>query len=160
MNENQDTVLPLTTIGWREWLILPDLGIPAIKAKIDTGARTSALHASFVEAIGTGESRRVRFGVQPLRKRKDLEYICEADIIDYRRVKDSGGHTEMRYFIRTTAMLGDRRWSIDISLTSRKDMLFKMLLGRKALENGFRIDPGLSYSTGRELARSYLKEGK
>ena len=155
MVENQSHKHSKTIIGWREWLALPELGIPAIKTKIDTGARTSALHAQFIEEFEIGGKKRVRFGVRPLRKRKDLELICEADIVDFRSVKDSGGHTEMRCFIRTEAQLGDHRWMIDISLTSRKDMLFRMLLGRTALENEFIIDPGRSYITGRTLAGSY-----
>ena len=146
-----------TIIGWREWLALPGLGIPAIKAKIDTGARTSALHAHFIEAFDDGQINRVRFGIHPVRKRKDLELICEADIVDFRQVKDSGGHPEMRYFIRTEAILGSHRWPIDVSLTSRAGMLFLMLLGRRALEDEFIVDPGRSYVTGRSLARSYKK---
>jgi hypothetical protein len=146
-----------TCLGWREWLVLPDLGIPAIKAKIDTGARTSSLHTHFIEPIDKNGQRRVRFGVQPLRKRKDIVCVCESDVLDYRRVKDSGGHSEMRHFIRTTVRLGERQWLIDISLTCRKDMLFRMLLGRKALEAHFVIDPGQSYMTGRQLSRYYQK---
>lgn len=157
MIENRGPDRSKILIGWREWLTLPKLGVPAIKAKIDTGARTSALHAHFIETFEDEGKNRVRFGLRPLRKRKDLEFICEADIVDIRSVKDSGGHAEMRCFIRTEAMLGDHRWSIDISLTSRKDMLFRMLLGRTALEDDFIIDPGQSFLTGRKLARSYKK---
>ena len=148
---------PQTVIGWREWLALPDLGIPAIKAKIDTGARTSSLHAHFIEQFTSGGQQRVRFGVRPLRKKKALEFICEADLVDVRRVKDSGGHAEMRCFIRTEALLGNHSWSIDISLTSRQDMMFRMLLGRTALKDDFVVDPGRSYLTGRSLAHSYKK---
>lgn len=157
MIESRRNHHPGAIIGWREWLALPELGIPAIKAKIDTGARTSALHTHFIEEFETGGKKRVRFGVRPLRKRKNLELICEADIVDFRSVKDSGGHSEMRYFVRTQAQLGGRRWVIDISLTSRKDMLFRMLLGRTALEKEFIIDPGRSYVTGRTLAGSYKR---
>ena len=149
---------PVITIGWREWLVLPDLGIPAIKAKIDTGARSSSLHAHFIEKFEAGGKQRIKFKVRPLRKRKNIEFICVADLLDVRRVKDSGGHTEQRYFIRTKAVLAGHCWTIDISLTSRKDMLFRMLLGRNALADHFTIDPGRSYTTGRNLARSYSKE--
>ena len=156
--ERSEKTTPKTTIGWREWIVLPDLGIPAIKVKIDTGARTSSLHTHFIEPFETGGKQKVRFGIRPLRKRKDIEFICEADLLDIRRVKDSGGHTEMRHFIRTTVLLANRRWMIDISLTSRKGMLFRMLLGRTALADGFLIDPGQSYITGRRLSRSYSKK--
>jgi hypothetical protein len=158
MSEIRTTHRPKTIIGWREWLALPELGIPAVKAKIDSGARTSALHVHFIEEFDDGPKKRVRFGIHPLRKRKDLELICEADIVDFRRVKDSGGHSEMRHFIRTKALLGGHRWPIEISLTSREGMLFRMLLGRTALEGKFIIDPGKSYVTGRSLSQKYKKQ--
>ena len=146
---------PTAIIGWKEWIALPELGIPAVKAKIDTGARTSALHVFSLEEFHTDGQRMVRFGIHPLQRRKDIEYYCEAPILEQRRVKDSGGHYEKRYVIQAMAKLGAIAWSIDITLTNRDPMLFRMLLGRKAVENRFLINPGWAYLTGRRLAKSY-----
>ena len=136
------------TLGWREWLALPGLQIPAIKAKIDTGARTSALHAFFVEPFEKDNVPVVRFGVHPLQKRADLEIICETPIKDYRPVSDSGGHREMRYVIETEFVLGALTRRIQITLTNRDNMKFRMLLGRTALK-GITISPDKSYLMGR-----------
>ena len=146
---------PREIIGWREWLALPQLGIPAIKAKIDTGARTSALHTFSLEEFSSGQRRMVRFGIHPLQKRKDVELFCEAPVLERRRVKDSGGHIEMRYVIQTTVALKNALWRINVTLTNRDGMMFRMLLGRTAVEKKFAIDPGRSYTAGRSLARSY-----
>lgn len=146
----------LKTIGWREWVSLPDLGIPAIKAKVDTGAKTSALHAFRIQRVrGNGEDR-VRFWIHPLRRRRDVEIVCEAQVSDCRRVKDSGGHAEERYIIITPVRAGDREWPIELSLTSRDDMLFRMLLGRSAIiEGGMTVDPALSFRLGRKPTGVY-----
>ena len=148
-------IKPATIIGWKEWIGLPELGIPAVKAKIDTGARTSALHIFSLEEFEANGRRMVRFGIHPLQRRKDLQFYCEAPVLEQRRVKDSGGHFENRYVIQTTAKLGAVSWPIDITLTNRDPMLFRMLLGRKAVENRFLINPGGSYMTGRTLAKAY-----
>ncbi len=142
-------------IGWKEWLFFPDLEIPAIKAKIDTGARTSAIHTFSIEEYTVQGQLMVRFGVHPLQKRRDVELFCEAPVVDRRRVKDSGGHTEMRYFIETTVVLGERKWPIHMTLTNRDRMMFRMLLGRTALEKRFIIDPGRAYLGGRKLEKAY-----
>ena len=146
---------PTAIIGWKEWIELPELPIPAVKAKIDTGARTSALHIFSLEEFQSGGRKMVRFGIHPLQRRKDIECFCKAPVLEQRRVKDSGGHYEKRYVIQTTAKLGPVSWSIDITLTNRDPMLFRMLLGRKAVEDRFLINPGCSYLTGRKLAKSY-----
>jgi hypothetical protein len=146
---------PLGRIGWREWLALPQLGIPAIKAKIDTGARTSALHTFSLEEFTAGGIRMVRFGIHPLQKRKDIELFCEAPVLERRRVKDSGGHSEKRYVIQTDVVLKNEIWRINVTLTNRDAMIFRMLLGRTAVEKRFLIDPGRSYTAGRSLARNY-----
>ena len=144
------------SIGWREWLILPDLGIPAIKAKIDTGARTSALHAFRIESFKKNAEEWVHFWIHPLQKRTDVEIMCEAKVVDKRTVKDSGGHAEERFVIKTLAHLGPHSWPIEITLTSREDMLFRMLLGRTALSDGkFAIAPDASYLLGRNLRHAY-----
>lgn len=149
------------SVGWREWLSLPDLNIPAIKAKVDTGAKTSALHAFRMETFRKEDGEYIRFWIHPLRRKKDIQIVCEAKITDRRMVKDSGGHAEERYVIRTPVVAGDRRWPIEITLTSREDMMFRMLLGRSALsEGGFIVDPETSFVLGRGLRRSYRRRAR
>ena len=146
-------------IGWKEWVALPELGIPAIKAKVDTGARTSTLHAFQVEENGVNGQKNVRFRIHPLRNRDDIVLNCEAPIIDRRLVRDSGGHEEDRYVIVAEIALGDRKWPIEITLTNRDDMLFRMLLGRTAMiEGGLIVDPARSYLHGRSLRAVYRRK--
>ena len=136
-------------IGWREWVVLPQLGIPGIKAKVDTGAKTSALHTFNVEVVEKDGREYARFLVHPDQQRDDLVLSCEAPVIDKRPVRDSGGHVEDRYVIETLFELGGKRMPIEITLTNRDDMLFRMLLGRSALvKAGFTVNPELSYATG------------
>lgn len=150
----------IETLGWREWVALPELGIPGVKAKLDTGARTSALHAYFVEPFEENGVAKVRFGIHPLRRRPEIEQICVADVKDRRMVSDSGGHREKRYVIETTIRMKDRSWRAEITLTDREGMLFRMLLGRTALAGRFSVDPARSYVAGRSLARSYPRRKK
>lgn len=137
-------------IGWREWLSLPELGINHIKAKIDTGARTSALHAFSVENYLENGRQMVRFGMHPIQKNTDFEQWCSAEVIDTREVCDSGGHRETRYVIRTPAKLGDYEWEIELTLTNRDTMKFRMLLGRTAMAGHFSVDPNASYLSGKQ----------
>ena len=140
-------------LGWREWLGLPGLGIERIKAKVDSGARTSCLHAFYVEPYRAGGRTRVRFGVHPLQRNDDRIVHCKAEILDQRQVTDSGGHRELRFVICTRLVLLDFDDTIELTLTNRDSMRFRMLLGRSAMNaGGFCIDPSASYLGGRPIA--------
>jgi len=139
----------LTTVGWREWVSLPELNLPGIKAKVDTGAKTSALHAFKIEPFTRDKQDFVRFLIHPIQKNNDLVIQCESEIIDQRQVTDSGGHKELRYVIKTNLQLGNHQWSIDMTLTNRDNMRFRMLLGRRAMKNKLIVDSAQSYLSGK-----------
>lgn len=139
-------------LGWREWVSLPGLGLPLIKAKVDTGARTSTLHAFYVDPFRRHGVELVRFGIHPLRGRTDVVIHGETAVIDRRQVADSGGHREQRYVILTVLRLGGREWPIEVTLTNRETMLFRMLLGRTAIAGQALVDPERSFLTGRQTA--------
>jgi hypothetical protein len=132
-------------IGWREWVGFPELDIPRIKAKIDTGARTSALHAFMVEPFTRDTLPWVRFAIHPIQGDSDTVVECEAPIKDKRVVRDSGGHEEMRYVIETPILIGDEIIQAEVTLTDRDGMTFRVLLGRTALRKRYVVHPGRSY---------------
>ena len=137
-------------LGWREWLALPALGIVSIKAKIDTGARSSALHVEALETFHEGGVLHVRFAVR-VRRRGDQLVACRAQVSDRRRVTDSGGHESERWFIRTDIVLAGQRFSADMNLSDRRSMLFPLLIGRSTLDGRFNVDPALSYTCPRPV---------
>lgn len=137
--------LPL--IGWREWVSLPELGLSKIKAKIDTGARTSALHAFALHPFMEDGKHRIRFDIHPLQHNTSKIITCTADIVDRRLVTDSGGHEEERYVIYTPVTIAGQTWPIEITLTERENMLFRMLIGRSALRKRFIVNPARSFIT-------------
>lgn len=135
----------MQTLGWREWVALPELGIRQIKAKVDTGARTSTLHTFKVEPFQRAGVPWVRFWVHPLQRSHSEEICCEAPVLDRRVVRDSGGHEEERFVIESLAQLGDASLRIEVTLTDRDTMGFRMLLGRTAIRGRYVVDPGKSY---------------
>lgn len=136
-------------LGWREWLGFPDLGITAIKAKVDTGARTSCLHAFAVDAFQRDGAEWVRFGIHPRQRNTEKEVFCEWPVKDRRVVRDSGGHEELRYVIETTAKIGGDLLPIEVTLTDRDSMKFRALLGRSAIGERYVVDPARSFVQGR-----------
>ena len=129
------------TFGWEEWVALPELGLPAIKAKIDTGARTSALHAHDIGVFGPASKPKVRFNVHPVAGNEDITITCSAPIIDRREVTSSNGEAELRYVISTKMDVAGQSWPIDVTLTNRAGMTSRMLLGRQALTDHITISP-------------------
>lgn len=144
---------PPVLVGWREWVAFPDLGLFAVRAKVDTGAATTALHAHGIEPYWRGEERRARFEVHPFfRKHKRLVVPCDARVIDERTVTSSSGHAETRLVIGATLRLGvasdAAEWPVEITLTDRRKMRFPMLLGRQAMNGRVHVDPGASFLLG------------
>jgi hypothetical protein len=138
---------PHLVVGWREWIALPQLKLRAVRSKIDTGARSSALHVSTLERTVHDGVPWVRFGLKLKRHRERLHH-CEAEIVDEREVTDSGGHKTLRPFIRTIVGLGRHHFLAEINLTNRSQLLFPMLLGRTALAGHALVDPSASFLLG------------
>jgi hypothetical protein len=136
-------------LGWRVWVALPELHLPAIKAKVDTGAKTSALHAFHIEHYQKDSVDMLKFLVHPVQKNLQLVVECHSPILDQRKVIDSGGHTEMRYVIESLVSIGDKSWPIELTLTNRDTMRFRMLLGRRAMKYDAIVEPGASYLNGK-----------
>lgn len=144
-------------MGWNEWAALPQLKVPLVRCKVDTGARTSALHAFYIEEITENGIRRVRFGLHPEQDKTDTEIHCVADVVDVRNVTDSGGHSEQRVVIQTLVVLGKASWPIEVTLTNRDTMRFRMLLGRTAIADNYIVDPGAAYLLGKPAIKPILQ---
>ena len=154
-------------IGWREWVSLPGLQLPAIKAKVDTGARTSSLHAFDIETFTERGELKVRFKIHPLNT-SEIIVNCVATVVDHRSVSDSRGHREKRYVIFTDLAIGELKFPIEITLANRETMSHRMLVGRTAMKH-FVIQPSHSYLLGkpakvkaqyRDLNRSLVRRKK
>jgi hypothetical protein len=139
----------MTQVGWREWLALPELGIPCIKAKLDTGARSSSLHVERWELFERDGVRWVAFELRPGSRKGKRERRFEQPVLDTRAVTDSSGNRAVRPFIRALVRLGGASWPIEVNLTNRKSMLFPLLLGRTAMSGRYVVDPSRSYVLGR-----------
>lgn len=147
----------LPVLGWREWVELPDLGVAHIKAKVDTGARTSSLHAIGIEEFRRGKRDWVRFAVHPEQRSTRVTLEGEAPLVAMRRVRPSSGEAELRPVVSTTLVVLERSFEIELTLTSRDQMGFRMLLGREALRRRFLVDPGTSFLNGRRPRRARRK---
>lgn len=132
-------------VGWREWVALPDLGITAIKAKVDTGARTSCLHTFGISEYEKDGEKWVKFKIHPIQDDNKTKTECHAKVKDMRKVRDSGGHETLRYVIETKFVIGGLSYPIEMTLTKRDNMVFRMLLGRTAMENRLLVDPVKSF---------------
>jgi len=139
---------PQWIIGWREWISIPGLNIPAIKAKIDTGAATSSLHAFDLQRYEREGTQFVYFSIHPKQRSHDGAQAVEAEVLDERQVRSSNGQVELRPVIRLKVQLLSRIWKIDLTLSNRDEMGFRMLLGRRALRDRFIVDPGRSFLAG------------
>jgi hypothetical protein len=145
------TAKDLLVVGWREWISLPALGIPVIKAKVDTGARTSALHAFSLNSFKENGKDKIRFLIHPYQRKKKPVIECITELKEMRWVTDSGGHREERPVIETLFRIGNYEWPIEITLTSRDDMRFRMLLGRTAMVKRVLVNPMTSYLIGKKI---------
>ena len=150
------------TIGWKEWFAFEKLGLPAINGKIDTGAKTSCLHAFNIEPFSEDGIDYVKFDIHPLQKNKDVVRSCQAKVVDYRYVSDSGGKKEKRYVIKSPLKIGKKTVVIEITLANRDTMAFRMLLGREAIKKAkMLVDPSKFFLQGKlkrsKVAKLYKK---
>jgi hypothetical protein len=141
-------------IGWREWVAIPDLGVHQIKAKVDTGAKTSALHAEDIRIVKKSGKRFVRFRIHPYQRNSQLEVEARVALIEKRQIRSSSGHETLRPVIVVPVLIAGSMVDIEISLVNRDMMGFRMLLGREALRGRFIVDPQRSFVLGRRLKES------
>ena len=145
-------------LGWREWVGFPDIGIDQIKAKVDSGARTSCLHAFRVELFQREGRDWISFDIHPLQRNNEKVISCEAPLLDKRTVRDSGGHEEIRYVIETTIRIGDQTHTAEVTLTDRDTMKFRVLLGRTLFRGKYLVDANRSYVCGKKKRKQESAE--
>ena len=148
----------IMNIGWREWVELPELGEGKIKAKVDTGARSSSLHAEDLLEFEESGVKFVHFRVFPEQRTRDRVWDSVAQIVDFREVKSSSGHAALRPVIVTPLVVLGNSLQIEATLADRGTMGFRMLLGREAIRGRFRVDPGRSFLGGRRRRRKSKKK--
>jgi hypothetical protein len=148
-------VLPV--IGWREWISLPDLGVKTIKVKVDTGARSSSLHAVKQRIFERDSEKWVRFHVNPVQNKSKNKIQAEAKVLEFRSIRSSSGIADMRPVIITHIKLLDLVWPIEITLSNRDEMGFRMLLGRQAFRHKFYVDAGRSFYGGKPQKKKFKK---
>ncbi len=151
---------PIQAIGWREWLALPDLGIDSIKAKIDTGARSSSLHAFSIRQFERDDRTWVRFKVHPIQRDSKTTLDVEAEVLEFRKVRSSSGHSNVRPVILTAVQWLGQSWQVELTLASRDEMGFRMLLGREAVRGRFMVDAGKSWYGGKPARATRKKKKK
>lgn len=145
------------TVGWKEWFELPCLALPAIKGKIDTGAKTSSLHAFNIESFYLEDVEYVSFDVHPLQKNKRLTRPCVARVVDHRMVSDSGGKKEKRFVIKSDLKIGEHKIRIELTLANRDSMAFRMLLGREAVKQAkMLVDVSKSFLQGKKKKKEII----
>jgi hypothetical protein len=158
VTEVESKIKILKVVGWREYVGLPELGLGLVKAKVDTGARTSALHAINIRYTVKAGKTWVKFDVHPLQRTTKQVVVCEAPLIEERFVRDSGGKTSLRPVIETTVVIKGRAMRVELTLIARSSMGFRMLIGRQALRGRFMVDAGRSYLGGKKkLLRTKAK---
>ena len=148
------------TLGWREWISLPDFGVDFIKAKIDTGAKTAVLHADQIKIVRKGDKRYVRFVIYPGQRTRELATPARALLVEKRVIRSSSGHSTKRPVIRTHIRIGAQSWPIEVTLVDRDVMGFRMLLGRQAISKRFIVDPAHSFLIGKRPPRALEAEFK
>ncbi len=155
MTKRSPNTLPV--IGWREWVGLPGFGIERIKAKVDTGARSSSLHAFDLQEFERAGAKWVRFQVHPVQRSRDRTVEVEAEVLEHRSVRSSSGRASLRPVIVTDVRLMGITWPVELTLASRDEMGFRMLLGREAFRRRFLVDAGRSYCGGKPKRRKKSK---
>lgn len=145
MKKAKERAKQLAIIGWREILSLPELNVGQVKAKIDTGARSSALHAFHCQEFKLQNKSMIRFQIHPIQHNNQHTILAEAELLEYRKVRNSGGQAQIRPVILTPVKLGEHQWQVELTLTNRDVMGFRMLLGRQAVRNRFLVNPGKSF---------------
>ncbi len=148
---------PFLIVGWKEWVALPELNLPAIKAKIDTGAATSSLHAYDIKYVSIKGVPYVRYNLHPVQKNKKITRSCLSQLFGKRSVKSSSGQVRMRPVIKVTLKIGIFEWEIELNLTNRDSMGMRMLIGRQALSGRILVNSGHKFLHGKIGSKNLKK---